>query len=156
MSNLKIPYINNFEEWKKEFDFYHPVKIRFSETDLFGHMNNTVPFIYFEQARIEFFKHLGFMQNWLGPASQAIPVVANLQCDFLKQAFFDENLKVYVKADSVGNSSVDIHYLGMNEKEQPVFSGRGTMVQMDKKSGKGLAWTEEQKELFIRPAVKMD
>ncbi|TFE00985.1 acyl-CoA thioesterase [Jeotgalibacillus salarius] len=151
---MKVPYIKDLKEWRAGFDFHYPVKVRFSETDLFGHMNNTVPFIYFEQARIEYFKHLGFMQDWIDPASDSIPVVANLQCDFLNQAFFDEEIKVYVKADSVGNSSVDIHYFGINENGQPVFCGRGTMVQMAKKTGKGLKWTEEQKELFLAPALK--
>ncbi|MDZ5712397.1 acyl-CoA thioesterase [Jeotgalibacillus haloalkalitolerans] len=153
---MRIPYIHDFEEWRTGFEFYYPVKVRFSETDLFGHLNNTVPFIYFEQARIEFLKQLGFMQNWLDPSNESIPVVANLQCDFLKQVFFDQELRVYVKAASVGNSSVDIHYMGVNADHQPVFCGRGTMVQMAKKTGKGLPWTEEQKELFGIPAAKID
>lgn len=153
---MKIPYINNFEEWRAGFEFYYPVKVRFSETDLFGHLNNTVPFIYFEQARIEFLKKLGFMQNWLNTSNEYIPVVANLQCDFLKQVFFDQELKVYVKVESVGNSSVDIHYMGLNTDGQPVFCGRGTMVQIAKANGKGKPWTDDQKELFLHPAVKID
>ncbi|MFB1080492.1 acyl-CoA thioesterase [Jeotgalibacillus sp. JSM ZJ347] len=153
---MKIPYIKDMEEWKAGFEFYYPVKVRFSETDLFGHLNNTVPFIYFEQARIEFLKHLGFMQNWLQTSHESIPVVANLQCDFLKQVFFDQELKVYVKAESVGNSSVDIHYMGMNAGGEPVFCGRGTMVQMGKATGKGVPWTDQQRELLLHPALKID
>jgi len=42
----KISYIDNFEQWAAEFDFFIPIKVRFSETDMFGHLNNTVPFIY--------------------------------------------------------------------------------------------------------------
>ena len=38
-------------------------------------------------------------------------VVADLQCNFIKQIYFDEQLKVYVKAGSVGNSSLDLHYM---------------------------------------------
>lgn len=52
----RISYIHDFNEWKKEFSFYQEVKVRFSETDMFGHLNNTVPFVYFEQARIAFSK----------------------------------------------------------------------------------------------------
>ena len=61
----RISYIDNMEEWASSFQFKHPVKVRFSETDMFGHVNNTVPFTYFEEARIEYFKSIGFMQNWL-------------------------------------------------------------------------------------------
>ena len=53
-----------------------------------------------------------------------------------------------MKANSVGSSSVDIHYMAKNEKDEIVFTGRGTMVQIDKKTGKGSKWTEKEKEVF--------
>ncbi|WP_064092543.1 acyl-CoA thioesterase [Rossellomorea aquimaris] len=140
-----ITYIKDIATWKKEFSFSLPIKVRFSETDMFGHLNNTIPFTYFEEARIEFFKSKGFMQNWVRADHETIPVVADLQCDFVKQVFFDQKLKVYVKANSVGNSSVDLHYMGMDEKEEICFVGRGTMVQISKKNGKGVSWTEEMR-----------
>ncbi|MCC5801349.1 acyl-CoA thioesterase [Rossellomorea vietnamensis] len=138
-------YIEDIETWQQEFSFSIHIKVRFSETDMFGHMNNTVPFTYFEEARIEYLKHIGFMQNWVKPEHDTIPVVADLQCDFVKQVFFDESLKVYVKADRVGRSSVDLHYMGLNEEEQVCFTGRGTMVQISKETGKSVPWTEEMK-----------
>ncbi|UTE76538.1 thioesterase family protein [Rossellomorea sp. KS-H15a] len=138
-------YIEDIETWQQEFSFSIHIKVRFSETDMFGHMNNTVPFTYFEEARIEYLKHIGFMQNWVKPEHDTIPVVADLQCDFVKQVFFDETLKIYVKADRVGRSSVDLHYMGLNEEEQVCFTGRGTMVQISKETGKGVPWTEEMK-----------
>lgn len=144
----KINYIENFSAWEKEFSFSYPVKVRFSETDMFGHLNNTVPFTYFEQARIEFFKHIGFMQDWVKPENETIPVVADLQCDFLRQVFFDEELKIHVKANRVGTSSVDLHYLGLNEAGAPCFTGRGTMVQISKETGKGVPWTDAMRKLL--------
>lgn len=146
---IKISYIETFSEWENEFYFFHPIKVRFSETDMFGHVNNTVPFTYFEEARIEFFKSKGFMQEWVRPENDSIPVVADLQCDFLSQAYFGEELKIYVKAQRVGTSSVDLHYMGKKENGNTCFVGRGTMVQMSKKTGKGKPWTEEMKQLLI-------
>ena len=141
---MKIAYIEDFQKWKEDFSFFHKINVRFSETDMFGHLNNTVPFIYFEQARIEFFKAIGFMQDWVLPDHDTIPVVANLQCDFLQQVYFDETLHIYVKAATVGRSSVDLHYMGINEKGITVLVGRGTMVQMSKKTSKGHPWEEVQ------------
>lgn len=145
----RMPYIDSISSWEKEFDFYHPVKVRFSETDMFGHLNNTIPFAYFEEARIEFFKSKGLMQGWLKPTNETIPVVANLQCDFLQQVFFDENLKIYVKAHKLGTSSVDLHYMGKREDRDVCFVGRGTIVQMSKTTGKGIPWTDEMRNLLI-------
>lgn len=143
----RISYIDHMEEWASSFQFKHPIKVRFSETDMFGHLNNTVPFTYFEGARIEYFKSMGFMQNWLRDGRGEIPVVADLQCDFLEQLFFDDEIDVHVKAARIGNSSVDLHYMG-SKKGKVCFTGRGTMVQISKKTGKAVAWTEEMKKLM--------
>lgn len=140
----QITYIEqNFDEWVKTFSFKHEIKVRFSETDMFGHMNNTVPFTYFEEARIEFFKSIGLMQNWMSHENNAIPVVADLQCDFLRQVFFDETLQIHVKIHHLGRSSVDLHYYACNEKGEPCFVGRGTMVQVNKATGKSMPWSDE-------------
>ena len=146
---MKAVYIKEESTWVSEFKFSVPVSVRFSETDMYGHLNNTVPFIYFEHARIEFLKEIRLMNNWLDPKGENFPVVADLQCDFVKQVFFDEKLKIYVKAATVGNSSVDIHYMAKNSKDDIVFTGRGTMVQIGRQTGKGVAWSEEEKTLFV-------
>ncbi|WP_461200164.1 acyl-CoA thioesterase [Anoxybacillus sp. TBDG-1] len=146
---MKISYIDDIKEWEQRFSFFHSVRVRFSETDMFGHLNNTVPFVYFEEARIAFFEHLGFMNDWLGKEHDAIPVVANLQCDFLQQVYFGEQLQIGVKVAHIGNSSVDLHYVGKKQNGAIAFTGRGTMVQMSKTTGKGVSWDEEARARLI-------
>src|SRR5690625_1523496 len=126
----KTSYIKDFQKWKEEFNFYTKIKVRFSETDMFGHMNNVSAFIYFEQARIEYLQYIGFSLDENG--DQGIPLVADLQCDFHKQVFFNEEIRLYVKANHVGTSSIDIHYMGLNEKEDICITGRGALVYVDK------------------------
>lgn len=138
-----IPYIKNFNEWVNEFSFSTEVKVRFSETDAFGHLNNTNAFVYFEEARIDFFKHLGLMDEWLKEESSTIVVTADLQCNYLRQVFFDEKLSVYVKVNHVGNTSLDIHYLAVNNEGSYCLTGRGAIVQISKFSGKSVPWNEE-------------
>ncbi|MCG3086042.1 acyl-CoA thioesterase [Anoxybacillus sp. LAT_35] len=146
---MKVSYIDDIKEWEQRFSFFHRVRVRFSETDMFGHLNNTVPFVYFEEARIAFFEHLGFMNDWLGREHDAIPVVANLQCDFLQQVYFGEQLQIGVKVAHIGNSSVDLHYVGKKQNGAIAFTGRGTMVQMSKTTGKGVAWDENARARLI-------
>ncbi|MFJ8063245.1 acyl-CoA thioesterase [Psychrobacillus sp. NPDC096426] len=145
---MRASYIEDVASWEQEFSFYSEVSVRFSETDMYGHLNNTVTFAYFEYARIEYFKHINLMNDWLNPKGEKIPVVADLQCDYVKQVFFDEKLRIYVKAGTIGSSSVDIHYMAKNEKDETVFTGRGTVVQIDKKTGKASKWNEEDREVF--------
>lgn len=145
---MKATYIDDFEEWKEGFFFSAPVHVRFSETDMFGHVNNTVPIAYFEFARIEFMKEMGLMQRWLTAGNELFPVVADMQVDYVQQVYFDEKLTVFVKIARIGTSSVDVHYWTTNEKGETCFTGRGAMVQISKKTGKGHPWSTEEIEML--------
>jgi acyl-CoA thioester hydrolase len=139
-----ISYIENLVEWKNEFLFSIPIRIRFSETDMFGHVNNVSPFIYFEEARIEYLKSVGLFNDTTH--LDGIPIVADLQCDYLKQLFFQDRLELYVKATHVGNSSFDIHYMGLNQHDEICITGRGRIVYINPSTGKPIALSEAIKE----------
>lgn len=144
---MKAQYVGDFDEWRKGFKFKTQIPVRFSETDMYGHVNNTVPFVYFEQARIEYLNSLNIFNA--EKAKTSLVVVADLQCDFIKQVFFGETLQVMVKTASVGNSSIDLHYLVLNGQDEPVFVGRGTLVLLDATTGKGKALSEEEKQILL-------
>ena len=145
----RISYIEDFEKWESGFSFYNPVKVRFGEVDMFGHVNNVVAFTYFEEARIALFKELGFMQEWTHESSETMIVVADLQCNFIKQIYFDEQLKVYVKAGSVGNSSLDLHYMVKNARRS-LFSWTRYDGSSIEKTGRGEPWPEEWKRQLLQ------
>jgi|SRR5699024_4979781 len=140
----KISYITNIDEWKKEFVFSNETRIRFSETDMFGHMNNVSPFIYFEEARINFLKEVGLFDIFHDVTG--VPVVADLQCDFHRQLYFDQSIRTYVKAAHIGHTYLDLHYMVLNEQNEIVLTGRGRIVHVDKKTGKPLALTDDMKD----------
>src|SRR5699024_7730403 len=106
---MRLPnYIENLDEWKSEFSFSTDIKIRFSETDMFGHVNNVSQFIY-----------------------------------------FGDKLKVYVKVATAGTSSIDIHYLGVNEKEEICLTGRGALVNVNPATKKAAPLSEELKKKML-------
>ncbi len=146
----RVSYIEDIETWLGEFSYFNPIWVRFSETDMYGHMNNVVPFIYFEETRTKFLAHLGFMDEWTKKDSAVGVIVADLQCDFLAEVFFGETIKVGVKAATVGRSSVDLHYVGVRENGKPVFVGRGTMVQINRVTHKGEEWSEDARKRWIK------
>ncbi|SDZ53325.1 acyl-CoA thioester hydrolase [Evansella caseinilytica] len=135
-------YIEDFTAWKQAFKHKYSVTVRFSETDAFGHLNNTNAFVYFEIGRIEFFKECGIAATWFSEKEETIPVAADLQCDFRQQVFFDENLHVCVKVAHVGTSSVDLHYMIVNGKSEVCMTGRGRIVQVSRFSGKSVPWSD--------------
>src|SRR5699024_11108387 len=121
-------YIENLDEWKSEFSFSTDINIRFYDTYMYGPVNNVSPFIYFEESRTDYFNSLEYS---LDDSSCSIPIVADLQCDYHKELYFGDKLKVYVKVATAGTSSIDIHYLGVNEKEEICLTGRGALVNVN-------------------------
>ncbi|MBY6035271.1 acyl-CoA thioesterase [Fictibacillus nanhaiensis] len=141
-------YILDLDEWKAGFHFFHELHVRFGEIDGFGHVNNTNVFVYMEEARIALFKELDLMKSWGAQDATEIPVVADLQCDYLSQIRYDEKLTIFVKMNEVGSSSIDLHYLGLNKEKLPVFTGRGAIVQISKQTGRPSKWSEDLKMAF--------
>ncbi|ASN07345.1 hypothetical protein CFK40_08595 [Virgibacillus necropolis] len=134
------------KSWRETFSFSVPIKIRFSETDMFGHVNNVSPFIYFEEARIEFLKSQALFDN---NDEDCIPVAADLQCDYLQQLFFNDKLEIYVKVNYIGNTSMDIHYMGINQEDKICLTGRGRLVYVSPKTGKPVPLSEQMKGNLI-------
>lgn len=137
----RISYINHIEEWRSDFSFKMPIKVRFSETDMFGHVNNTSPFIYFEEVRMDFLKSIGLIEEW--EDSDIIPVVADMQCDYIQQVYFGEPLLIHIKIAKIGTSSMDLHYMITKEDSSICNTGRGTLVQISKTTGKSVPWSEK-------------
>ncbi len=151
---MKAAYIEDFNTWKEEFTFSRELPVRVFETDMFGHVNNTVVFQYFEYIRIEFMKESGLMERWTKEGSTTQPVVADIQCDYVRQVFFGETLTLYIKPHVIGNSSVDLHYKVENDKGEIVYVGRGALVQVNRETGRGEAWDEESREIFLSYGAK--
>ncbi|MGP4108388.1 acyl-CoA thioesterase [Virgibacillus sp. L01] len=143
-----VSYIKDLTKWQSEFSFYIPIKIRFSETDMFGHVNNVSAFIYFEEARIEFLKSVGLFQNEKSN-DEGVPIVADLQCDYHKQMYFNEQMWLYVKVNHIGNTSLDIHYMALNDKNELCLTGRGRLVYIDPESGKPIQLMDSMKEKLL-------
>jgi acyl-CoA thioester hydrolase len=119
---------------------------------MFGHVNNVSPFIYFEEARIEYLKSVGLFDD--SSSSEGIPIVADLQCDYLRQVYFQDSLRLYVKATHVGNTSFDIHYMGLNQNEEVCITGRGRIVYINTTSGKPLPLSDDIKGKLMTTFVK--
>lgn len=119
----------NLDEWLNQFHFTTEIKVRFCETDMSGHINNTSYFIYFEQARTEYLDSLCFYQAGVRA------VTADLMCHFHGEAFFPSTLIVGVRVAKLGNKSIDLqYYIKTLADEKLVASGRGALVIIDRET----------------------
>jgi acyl-CoA thioester hydrolase len=76
------------------------IQVRFNDTDMLGHLNNTAYALYVEQARVDFFRSLGMARITL--------ILAHISLDFRKQVAFGDKVRVETNVSKVGNSSVTL------------------------------------------------
>lgn len=104
------------------------IRVRFSETDMLGHVNNGSYFIYLEEARIDFFNSLAGEMN----QEDWRIILASVKCDFLKQAYFNEQLRVDTQVAKIGNSSFQVVQPIVNVATgETVARGESTVVHFN-------------------------
>ena len=92
---------------------FTPVTIRFSDTDMLGHINNVATAAYFEAARCELFYTLmrqgGVTQR--GSGTERIDfVLARVAIDFKREFFYPGTVDVGARFTRLGNRSVTSGY----------------------------------------------
>jgi acyl-CoA thioester hydrolase len=133
-----IPYVQpDLQGWLEKFNFSIPIKVRYHETDMTGHINNVSYFIYFEQGRIDYLDHLQLTDDLFN--EESVAVVADLECQFIGQILIRDPLKLYVRIAKLGRSSLDFEYAIVETSMNQIKAvGRGAMVHIDKKNGKSM------------------
>ncbi|MGM9803727.1 MAG: acyl-CoA thioesterase [Muribaculaceae bacterium] len=80
-----------------------PVQLRFNDIDILGHLNNSVYFALFDLGKTRYFNAVrGEVIDWMS----ADIVIANVNCDFLAQTFYDEPLEVRTQTIRMGEKSI--------------------------------------------------
>lgn len=110
------------------------VEVAWGEMDALGHVNNTVFFKYFENARIAYFAELD-----PAPLGEGLlnPILASTRCDFQRPVVFPDTLTVDASVVKVGRTSFTMEYTLTSESQGEVVArGEATVVNVDPKAGK--------------------
>ncbi|MBO8173416.1 MAG: acyl-CoA thioesterase [Bacillaceae bacterium] len=103
------------------------VSVRYCETDAGGHVNNTSYFIYLEEARTKFFQTLGYGMGNTYPSVGFI--LASTKCDFLDQAYFNQNLLITTDVAAVGMKSFKlVHQIREEQSRKPIAQAEAVIV----------------------------
>ena len=96
-----------------------PIQLRFSDVDLFGHVNNTVFFSLYDLAKAEYFKAvLNDMPMKFGVSA----VVANINADFIHPVHFDDDIVIETSVARLGRKSFIVSQQAVNAKTNSVVS----------------------------------
>lgn len=113
-------------------------RIRWGDMDMLGHVNNTVYFRYFEQARIEWVYGLHPERNAYEGTG---PVIVNASCTFFEPLVYPGEVEVRMYLADAGRSSVGSYYeLGMDGKLYA--EGAAKIVWVDLASGRSVPLPE--------------
>nr|WP_281251867.1 thioesterase family protein [Virgibacillus ndiopensis] len=109
-------------EWKLE------IKVRVSETDMLGHINNASYFTYMEVARLDFLQKLGIdVSN-----SEFTIMLVSAKCDFIRQGYFGQILDIKTTVQKIGRTSFTLGSEMSDKKSgNMIAKGEVTIVYFD-------------------------
>ena len=121
-------------EDRTKFKFSYPIKVRFSETDLQGHVFFGHYLTYFDVALMEYLAALGFdYQRTL--ELEMDMVYAEALCRYKAPAFVEEVLHVCARVAHIGNSSMKFEFAIYEEaSKRLVVTGHIVAVAVDPKT----------------------
>lgn len=128
--------------------------VRWSDVDLFGHVNNAAFLRFLDDARFAAFPGMGVDEA--GAISETVLVVVKHEIDYLTPVRFTAKpLAVETWVSRVGTSSVDFGYeVAVADDEgdpfaAPALRARSRMVQVDRESGRPRPFDDAQRAAFV-------
>ena len=93
----------------KLFKFYTPIRVRFNETDLQGHVNFGQYYFYFDVGVTEYFEAIGYDHETM-LADHIDLLFAESHCNYKASAKWPEKLRVYVRVSHLGRRSIRFEF----------------------------------------------
>ncbi|TQK75978.1 acyl-CoA thioesterase [Rarobacter incanus] len=125
------------------------MRVRWSDVDLFGHVNNGAFLRYLDDARFALFPNMGVDAS--GAMTASLLVVVKHEIDYVSPLTFRQQpFVVSVWVPRIGTSSVDFAYEIMDEGSAGTtyLRARSRMVQLDHASRAPRAFTAEERAAF--------
>lgn len=119
--------------------FEAPIKPRFSETDMRGHINNTVIPVWLADGRAALFR------EELG--SKVPTIVVNLNVDFSRELYWGSMVTVRTAVERIGNSSI-CFLQELWQNGQQCVQARTTIVTLDMETRKPIRVPDIERALL--------
>lgn len=121
------------------------VRVRFRDTDMYGHVNNASFATYMEETRIQ------FMERELGGFRLPM-ILANSSYTFVKQTKFpeDRDLLCQMWFSHIGRSSATMEAKVLNPVGEPVCTAQAIIVHFDYQAQKPTRIPADARQVFER------
>ena len=104
-------------------------EVMWGEMDSYGHVNNIVYFRYFENARLEYFRRLGWPAE--NPPKGIGPILHSTQCRFRKPLAWPDRIAIGARVSKLETDRFTIEHLILSENLGIAAEGWGVIVTFD-------------------------
>ncbi len=127
------------------------IRVRYSETDMMGYCYYGNYATYFEVARVESIRQLGFSYRKMEDDGIALPVL-EFSIKYFKPAFYDDELTIETIITELPKARIYFTYKTFNEKKELLNEASSTLVFINKNTMKPCTppedFIEEMKKHF--------
>lgn len=111
------------------------VRVRYAETDKMGYCYYGNYATYFEVARVEMIKKLGFSYKQMEDEGVALPVLEFI-IKYFKPAFYDEEITIKTVVNEKPGARITFNYECFNEREVKINEATTTLVFVNMETGR--------------------
>ena len=126
--------------------YKHFLKIptRWADNDVYGHVNNSVYYFYFDTVVNEFLVTQGLLNI---EKSETIGLVVKTNCDYFAPISFPETVNAGLRVSRLGSSSVTYDVgLFRNDETKASAQGQFTHVYVDRDTRKPVVITDDMRQ----------
>lgn len=126
---------HRMKQLKKEYPVVLSQDIIWGDMDAFGHINNTVYFRYFEDARIAYFDQIGVHEQMkqIGVG----PILATTQCNFRLPLDYPDHIHIATRSSILSAKKFSMEFVVFSERHDVITAeGDGLIVYYDYTNGK--------------------
>lgn len=118
------------------YKFFEPLRVRFQDTDLQGHVYFGTFLTYFDEGLTGYMRAIGCTYHDLKEAGVDMFYI-HTECDFKSEAFVEETLNVHVRAGKIGNSSLTFEFAAFKaQNDELIATGNIVAVTVDPQTKK--------------------
>jgi acyl-CoA thioester hydrolase len=124
------------------------IRVRYAETDQMGYVYYGHYAAYFEVARVEMLRSLGFSYKKLEEEGVLLPVLT-FSIKYIKPAYYDNLLTIKTVIPDAPSARLKFSYETFNEKNEIINTAETTLVFVNKKTGRPTSPPEDLMEAMM-------
>lgn len=106
-----------------------PLRLDWSEMDLFGHINNVSYFKYIQAARVNYWETA--LLTRIFDEKKLGPILLSTGCQFIKPLHYPGNIVVESRIEFIRNTSFGIHHRILNDNSEISAEAHDVIVMYD-------------------------